>query len=316
MAAAPSAGCTASAPGGGPAGTSAGVNRSVPFTAAGETGLYLLASPAGDGPGHPLPLVVDLHGYLETAQEQDTITGLSAYGDSHGFVTVTPQVDETVPHWDFAPGSPDRAFIGALMTHVEATQCIDLHRVYLAGYSNGAFMTSWLVCQYADRVAAVATVAGIQAPPGCHPSRPVPVIAFHGTADPFVPYQGGVGPEAVKMEAPDGKGTIGSELGTAALAGISPSTLPIPTEEARWAVRNGCTGPPNHRVVATGVVLVAYHCPADATVDLYREDGDGHIWAGSPLMPGLRSVVGPTTFAIDDDRLIWAFFRAHPLGRS
>jgi polyhydroxybutyrate depolymerase len=51
-------------------------------------------------------------------------------------------------------------------------------------------------------------------------------------------------------------------------------------------------------------------------VELYRENGDGHIWAGSQTMVPLRSLVGPTTFAINADQLLWTFFKAHPLAPS
>jgi len=257
-------------------------------------------------------LVIDMHGYLESAQVQEAITGLGAYGGTHGFITVTPQVDQAIPHWTYSPGSADRAFIVALLDHIEATQCINLKRVYMAGYSNGAFMTSSMVCELGDRLAAVATIAGIQAPAKCHPSRPVPVIAFHGTVDPLVPYNGGVSAAAKKLPAPDGKGTMGAILGTPAAAGVAPLTAPIPTELGKWASRNHCSAHPTVSKAAAGVTLIAYRCPNDDTVELYREDGDGHIWAGSSFMTGIRSVVGPTTFAVNADQLLWAFFQAHP----
>jgi polyhydroxybutyrate depolymerase len=214
----------------------------VTFNAGGDRGSYLIAVPPAAKP--PLPVVFDLHGYLESASEQETITGLSQFGITHGFITVTPQVTETVPHWNFAPGSSDLAFLGALVDHIEASQCVNTQRVYVAGYSNGAFMTSYLACHYAGRIAAIATIAGIQAPAHCHASRPVPVIAFHGTADPFVPYNGGVGPAAASLPGPNGTGTLGSLIRTPAVAGVSPATAPIPTEQARWAARNGCSSPP------------------------------------------------------------------------
>ena len=37
------------------------------------------------------PLVIDLHGYLEEAQFHASNSMLGAYGDTHGFVTVTPE---------------------------------------------------------------------------------------------------------------------------------------------------------------------------------------------------------------------------------
>ncbi len=269
--------------------------------------------PAGASTKRPLPLIIDLHGYAETASLQVNFSGLGAYGSTHGFITVTPQVDEQVQHWDTTAGSADQLFLGDLLTHVTNTFCVDRNRVFVAGYSNGAFMTSALACTMAARIAAVATVAGIQAPTDCHPSRPVPVVAFHGTADPFVPYQGGIGPAAATLPAPNGVGTLGSLLGSSQLKGISPLTLPIPTEEAQWAARNGCDRHPRLSNVAAGVTLVAYPCPSDTTVELYRENGDGHIWAGSPAMVQIEPVVGKTTFAISANRLMWRFFEDHPL---
>ena len=44
-----------------------------------------------------------------------------------------------------------------------------------------------------DRFAAFATVSGLYSPAGCAPSKPLPVISFHGTGDRFIPFDGGVG---------------------------------------------------------------------------------------------------------------------------
>ena len=283
------------------------------FSAAGETGSYIAEAPSDESPSHPLPLVIDLHGYSETAGIQADITMLGSYGATNGFITVTPQVNEVVQHWVTSPGSSDQRFLIALIGHLTSTMCVDSHRVYVAGYSNGAFMASALACTDASKIAAVATVAGIEAPSGCHPSRRVPVIAFHGTADPFVPYKGGIGPAAKKLPAPNGSGTIGSDLDSKANQSIEQNDLPIPVEEARWAARNGCSKSPKTSAVTTGVTLIAYSCPGNASVELYRENGDGHIWAGSQAMVAIASVVGKTTFAISADKLLWKFFENHPL---
>ena len=287
--------------------------KSFDFSAAGDIGSYLVEMPPNASVNHPLPLIIDLHGYSETAAIQASFSALGSYGSSHGFITVTPQVNKPVQFWVVTSGSADQKFLGDLITHLTQTLCVDKHRVFVAGYSNGAFMASALACTYANRIAAVATVAGIQAPAGCHPARPVPVVAFHGTADPFVPYQGGIGPAAKTLPAPNGVGTLGSNPDSKGVRGISASMLPIPIEEARWAARNGCSKSPKTSNVANGVTLIAYSCPGHATVELYRESGDGHVWAGSEAMVAIESVVGKTTFAISADQLMWKFFASHPL---
>ena len=283
------------------------------FSTAGETGSYIVEVPSDESASHPLPLIIDLHGYSETAAIQTDITKLGNYGATNGFITVTPQVNELVQHWVTSPGSSDQKFLIALIGHLASTMCVDSHRIYVAGYSNGAFMASALACSDASKIAAVATVAGIEATSGCHPSRRVPVIAFHGTADPFVPYKGGIGPAAKKLPAVNGNGTIGSQLNSKANQSIQQNDLPIPVEEARWAARNGCSKSPKTSTVTSDVTLIAYNCPDNATVELYRENGDGHIWAGSEAMAGIASVVGKTTFSISADKLLWKFFESHPL---
>ncbi len=287
--------------------------ETINFSAAGEKGLYIVELPLDESPNHPMPLVIDLHGYSETAELQADITNLGGYGAFNGFITVTPQVNEAVQHWVTTPGSSDQRFLMALIGHLTSTMCVDSHRIFVAGYSNGAFMASALACTDAGKIAAVATVSGIQAPSGCRPSRRVPVIAFHGTADPFVPYKGGIGPAAKKLPAPTGSGTIGSHLSSKVDQGIQQNDLPIPAEEARWAARNGCSKTPATSTVTNDVTLIAYRCPGNATVELYRENGDGHIWAGSEAMVAIASEVGKTTFSISANQLIWKFFENHPL---
>jgi polyhydroxybutyrate depolymerase len=283
------------------------------FSAAQEAGSYIVEAPSGENSRHPLPLVIDLHGYSETAAIQADFTQLGSYGATEGFITVTPQVNEPVQHWIITPGSSDQKFLIALIGHLDNTLCVDNRRVYVAGYSNGAFMASALACSDASKIAAVATVAGIEATSGCHPSRRVPVIAFHGTADPFVPYTGGIGSAVKDLPAPNGNGTIGSHPNSKIDQGIQQNDLPIPVEEARWAARNGCSKFPKTSTVAKDVTLIAYSCPHNATVELYRENGDGHIWAGSEAMVAIASIVGKTTFSISANELIWKFFKSHPL---
>ena len=80
-----------------------------------------------------------------------------------------------------------------LLDEAEATLCIDTNRVYFAGLSNGAMMTSSIACELSGRVAAAGAVAGVADPDGCAFSRPVPLVAFHGTDDQFLAYTGGFG---------------------------------------------------------------------------------------------------------------------------
>jgi polyhydroxybutyrate depolymerase len=304
VAARPSAGCSAAAarPG----------QVTLPFAAAGDTGTYIRHVPPSYDGRQPLPLVLDLHGYSEAASIHVLISALGPYGDAHHFITLTPQANGPVPLWDTDLKGKDVAFLGALLDRAEQTLCIDEARVFVTGYSNGAFMTSAMACAFSSRIAAAAPVAGIQEISGCAFSRPVPVVAFHGTADPFVPFNGGIGAAALKLPAPDGSGKTLGQLGAASQK-PGPS---IPDATTAWAKRNGCRPNPTDKTVASDVTLISYACPADATVELYRVTGGGHAWPGSTVDRSISKIVGRVTFSISANDIMWAFFVAHPLPAS
>jgi polyhydroxybutyrate depolymerase len=285
------------------------------YSAVGETGTYILDTPAGYEATRPSPVVFDLHGYIEPASFEHLGTGLSAYGDDHGFITVTPQVDESgAARWSYGPHSQDVAYLASLLTHLEQTHCVDERRVFFTGLSMGAFETSAVACELSGRVAAVAPVAGLQAYPWCRPSRPVPVVTFHGTADPYVAFEGGPGPEALNLPATDGSGmTVGEELKKDPSAYGNPLPEPIPVQVAEWAKRNGCGTAPSKRQIASDVILEAYPCAHEASVRFYVVEGGGHTWPGGT--PGIYPLaeVGKMTTSISANAIMWAFFEAHPL---
>lgn len=255
----------------------------------------------------PLPLVVDLHGYGESIEIHREMSNMIAKGEEQSFIVVTPEADDPVPRWDATIHSPDTTLLVAVLDQVVAAHCVDVNRVYVTGLSNGAFMASVMACQLPDRIAAIAPVAGLQDPAGCQIDDPVPVISFHGTADTFVSYDGGLGASVADLPTDDG-GTIG----TAVVGGDGPSVEEI---AAAWAARNGCAAePPTVEAVSDEVDRLHYQsCPSDGQVDLYRINGGGHAWPGSAFSQSIEPIVGHTTMTIDATDLIWQFFAAHPL---
>merc|ERR1712039_412951 len=78
---------------------------------------------------------------------------------------------------------------------------LDMTRLYLAGGSNGAFMTNRIGCQAPELFAAIVPGAGPIAenashfwgsdPYMCPPlQQPLPALYFHGTLDELVPWDG------------------------------------------------------------------------------------------------------------------------------
>jgi polyhydroxybutyrate depolymerase len=281
--------------------------QDVTITSAGASRWYVRHVPPGHGAA-PLPLVVDLHGYTEGARIHVQMSSLGVFGDTNGFVTVTPQGQGDIARWDAFLDSADVTFFGDLLDDVERTLCIDRTRVFVTGYSNGGLMTSVVACAYADRVAAAAPIAGVADIPGCAPSRPVPVVVFHGTADQVLSFDGGLGPAAAALPAPDGSGRTLGELGVG--QGDQPS---VPEITASWAARNGCDSTPAEEAVAADVVVERYPCPAGADAELYRIEDGGHTWPGSALAAALPHLLGKTTMSISANDVMWRFFEAHPL---
>ncbi len=270
--------------------------------------------PAHDG-STPVPVVVDLHGYSEGAEVHAVVSQLGPYGDDQGFVTLTPhgQGEGPVPLWDTAPGGPDQAFLEGMLDDVEASLCVDTARVFVTGLSNGAMMTSMLACELADRLAAAAPVAGVTKVADCDADRPVPVVAFHGTDDGFLAYEGGLGPQVASLPSPDGRGTLG-DAAAQANGSVGPTGPSVPDVMADWAERNGCdNAAPDEEAVADDVTLLTFPCPAGAEAELYRVDGGGHSWPGSEFLADAEAVVGPTTMSISADEIMWDFFEQHPL---
>jgi polyhydroxybutyrate depolymerase len=161
---------------------------------ASEERSYLLDAPAGPA-DRALPVVVSLHGFRSTAWRQRWWSGWGILAAAEGFVAVHPEGHEDVAllrttgrGWDFRPGETrDADFIRALLDALEEARCVDRRRVFATGMSNGGFFANLLGCVLADRLAAVAPVAGALALPGCPSAAPMPILLVYGRADRVVP---------------------------------------------------------------------------------------------------------------------------------
>ena len=189
----------------------------------------------------------------------------------------------------------DVRFIADLIDTLQATYNIDPRRIYANGLSLGGVMAFALSCRLSHRIAAIGAVAAAQTLPWnwCGDSSPVPMIAFHGTADPMVPYQGGPSSDP-----------------------FNPITFPdVRNWAANWARRNRCGPDPVESVVVADVTRLEYTgCADDAAVVLYTLRGGGHSWPGGKPMP--EWMVGRTSRGIDASSRMWAFFREHELPRN
>jgi len=238
-----------------------------------------------------------MHGAGLWGAAQKETSQWNKLADNWGFIVVYPSGigGKGVRIWRAEPGSglmKDVKFIAELIDTLKVSYNIDTTRIYANGLSNGGGMSFALSCTLSDRIAAVGMVAAAETLPWswCTDHRPVPMIAFHGTADPEVPYNGGS-------------------------SWVSPRPFPsTPKWAANWARRNKCESNPVESTVAADVTRRVYtSCADNADVLLYTIQGGGHTWPGGTPLP--EWFVGRTTPSIDATSLMWSFFRDHPLQR-
>jgi polyhydroxybutyrate depolymerase len=232
------------------------------------------------------PLVLNWHGYTSNAMQQQAFTGFDVAGDEQGFIVVYPNSPDA--SWNggaccgSAPMRDDVGFARALVAEISGKACIDAKRVYSTGMSNGGFMSFRLGCEAADLFAAIAPVAGKIGVANCHPARPIPLLAIHGTSDTLVPYGTG---------------------------GLSADMLTVPDTVKKWAELDACTkGPDKIFEQGTAHCDAWSGCGSGATVALCTVEGGGHCWPGQSFCP-----YGTGTLDIDASRHIAAFFKSFKL---
>jgi polyhydroxybutyrate depolymerase len=250
--------------------------------------MYRLHVPPGYDAGHPTPVLLELHGFGGSAAGDEQGSGYDALSDREGFVVVYGQGLSSPEGAGWASVRPmelqvdELGYFAALLGQLQGQLCVDERRVYATGFSNGGGMAEMLACYMAGRIAAIAPISGNyyvdSKGPGCHPGRPVSVLAIHGTADGVVPYDG---------------------IGRAESRGWP--LLPMPDFMAGWAARDGCTGGPTVFLDSGEVTGVRWEgCSAGVGVVHYRWNGGGH---GAPLRIG----------GVPTNQAIWRFLSAYSL---
>jgi polyhydroxybutyrate depolymerase len=268
-----------------------GTSADATLTSGGRQRTYRLHVPAGYDPRQMTPMVLSFHGHGGTALQQERFSQYSPLADQQHFLVVYPQGvigPDGKTGWSTArkhePAVNDVLFISDLLTTLQQHLCVDPHRIYVSGISNGGGMTNLLACRLAGRIAAFAPVAAAIYPifGGCHPSRPVPYLEFHGTGDPVVPYNGGTARQF----------------------------SPVMQTMQGWATLDGCTSGPTiffQHADVTGFQWTG--CKDGVMVQHYRIYGGGHTWPGALVSTGN----GFTTHTISATTLSWQFFQKYQL---
>ena len=261
----------------------------------GETRRYLLHVPKDLDQSQPVPLVITIHGFAHWPANQMNVSQWNPIADREEFIVVYPSGTGFPKRWLAFPQqsfdtSKDVIFISDLIDSLSTQYNIDPARIYVNGLSNGGGMTFLLGCELADRIAATGTVAGAFILPmeSCNASRPMPLIAFHGTADPIVPFAGGPS------------------------SGFDLPFPNIPQWMSARAELNGCGATPEVLPAIGMVSGVRYTvCEDDAEVVFYTIEGGGHTWPGGNPLP--KSIAGYTSMDISASETMWKFFEKYTL---
>jgi polyhydroxybutyrate depolymerase len=153
--------------------------------------------------------------------------------------------------------------------------------------SRGGMMTYRLGCELSDRLAAIAPVSGNMATASgsadvpCTVSRPVSVLAIHGTADGTIPIAGGK---------------------------VDIVYSPMADVIARWRSLDGC-GNQSTTTLDGPSTTTTWACASGSTVSTRVVTGGWHQW---PKVSGALASAGGSPDSFDAARLIADFFVAHP----
>ncbi|NEB76125.1 poly(3-hydroxybutyrate) depolymerase [Streptomyces sp. SID14478] len=263
------------------------------LTSGGRERTYQLHLPDGYDASRSWPLIVAYHGRGNTGAGTEAFSRLSTLPAVVAYPNgVVGTGDGDRQAWQGAPyaaaGVDDVRFTEDLLDGLEDRLCVDQGRVYATGKSNGAGFTGLLACRMADRFAAVAPVAGAFYPAtgeNCEPSRPVPVLDFHGTGDATIPYGG---------DEDRGLPSLQKWVGD-------------------WAERDHCTTRLPDEVTEPDITTQRWTgCADGAEVTHVAVTDGGHTWPGADGYSG----GGYTTQTIQAHAVMWDFFQNHQLPRN
>lgn len=248
--------------------------------------LYLRPSAAASGKA---PAIVLLHFRGGSIHEMANLSEAGRLVRDFGVWAILPDGG----NWDTDPrgvsGGGNPALLTAVIEDAVARYPIDSKRIYMGGFSLGAFMTLRYICERPDLVAAAFTVAGelvVGLDRVCRNDVTVPLALVNGTQDMNVPYSGSYG------------------------------VYSAPQTAQRWSDRNGCLlrNPPfaiadKSKQDRSTVSLASYRqCRGGAEVDFYTIEGGGHTWPCEPL-PNGSAARGNVNLDLGATATMWEFLR-------
>lgn len=277
--------------------------RPVELTFDGVRRHYLIETPKGSG---PFPVLLLLHGGTEGAEQVWRQTSLPTLARSEGFIVVAPNALNR--HWNDGRGTTlggvastadDVGFLKRVIADVIAKDGGNPKAVFMAGISNGGFMTMHFACRAGSLLRAASYAASTlpKAEETDCTAPPIPWLAMNGTADPIIPFDG--------MKA-----------GTVKNREPQPELLSADSTFDFWAVRDHCGA-------FVSKTILPHLNPADPTTAEERVckgagglpsvqvvfQGGGHSWPNLQYTAFVQGLLGYSNQDVDAGLAIWSFFK-------
>lgn len=254
---------------------------------------YLVHVPASYSGDRAVPLLLDLHGFTNTAANERQYSGQLAQSDKRGFIAVWP--DGIGLSWNAygccavanATNIDDVTFLRSLIVAMKARANIDADRVFVTGLSNGAGMAQRMACEAADLVRAVAAVSFPLNVAACTPAKPIGVTEIAGTKDETIAYDG-------SSPALGGPNTV---------AGLPVGVQGALESLAAWKRIDGCGDTVTTNQINASVYAIEYPaCAGGVRARLVTVVGGKHVLYGGYVGLGYDGSYMPP---IDTAEYIW-----------
>lgn len=253
---------------------------------------YIVYLPKNFDSNEHLPLIFNLHGFLNTSEFQMNYSKLNPFVDSVRSIVIYPEgVDlrwNSGTFFFISSDVDDVGFLSDLIDRAAVLYNADMKKIYAMGFSAGGFMSYKLACDLTNRITAIAPDVASMVYDNinsCLPTRPVNIAAFNGAADPITTYNG------IPFNFPS-----------------------IDSVKHFWQIKNNCNELPIIDTLAdikndgTRVVKYSYqNCADNASQIFYKILNGGHVWPGADNV--FFDVLGKTTQDISMNNVAWDFFK-------